>query len=153
MYIFFQNQQPWSYTYSFTIRRYSAIVSQKVQSVTEPYHISHTVSRIFLFGQFRKVVRQQFVENFQIICKRRINFIVSIASVTFLLDFLLSLTIYDSIVKDAMCSVKFLTNLGNFLSTCLFLAPLALAPPLRFRTIRPQRLRLEKSPLQSQNIY
>ena len=83
------------------------------------------------------------------------QFLVPIAYVTFLLDFLLSLTIYDSIVKDAMCSVKFLTNLGNFLSTCLFLAPLALAPPLRSRTIRPQRLRLglEESPLQSQNMY
>ena len=58
----------------------------------------------------------------QIICKRRIIFIVPIAYVTFLLDFLLSLTICDGIIKDVMYSVKFLTNLGNSLIPCLFLA-------------------------------
>lgn len=107
-------------------------------------------------------------EKFRIICKRRTTiFIISTAYVNFLLDFLLSISIYNSIVKDAMYSVKFPTNLWNSLSPCLFLAPQAFAPRLRFHTIRRHRrrhlrrylrpqclhLRPEKSPLQSQNIY
>ena len=67
--------------------------------------------------------------------------------------------IYNSIAKDAMYSVKFLTNLGNCLSPCLFWAPYALVPPplwcctgQHLRPLRPW-LCLEKSPLQSQNIY
>lgn len=88
-------------------------------------------------------------------CKRRTILNVPYRLRLFSLDFLLSLTICDSKVKEAMYTVKFPTNLGNSSSPWLFLAPRGLVPHLRFHSIRylcrylrPQRLRLcpEKSP-------
>ena len=133
------------------------IVTWKVQSVTE-FSLFHVQFLAFFIWAVQKsrlaVALGNCSDNLQKTYLSR-----SPMSLFSSYRFLLSLMIYNSIAKDAMYSVKFLTNLGNCLSPCLFWAPYALVPPplwcctgQHLRPLRPW-LCLEKSPLQSQNIY